>query len=342
MTDEERAALEAQMQQGGMLDFLRQTGAEARQAMGGNAPIPPQSDAAPGGYAANPELPPTLAAEMAPATQSVAAPPPSEGLAPNELHKLKPGEASGYSIWAGDMFGAPKDGQVTFSSFMPRVPGTGGIHAFGNIASFAEGDKREPAKGKWRYLGPDASHYGAYAAGGEQPVADNAKGAWMWEEDAAPAAAAPVEEEQPKKKAERFPEGDIYNDWDYYTKRARADVEGINRMPFTYSDFPNIGQTPAEATQQFYPGAWQEGGVQKIIGPNGTNIAPGLDENLLSIFRDKGIDTASAKDWPSLLDQLMKSGRITSAQRGTLGDLAKKKEPDQSFANQGLANAARG
>jgi hypothetical protein len=263
-------------------------------------------------------------------------------LAPNQLDQLKPGDATGYSIWAGDMFGAPQDGQVTFSRAMPRVPGTGGMHAFGNIASFAEGQQPEVAKGKWRYLGPDASAYGAYAAGGEQPVADNAKGAWMWEEDAKPQAAMPAEEMPQKKTQERFPEGDIYNDWDYFQKRARADVEGINRMPFTYADYPNVAQNPGDAMNQFYPGAWQDSGVQKIIGPNGSNIAPGLSPEVLKLFRDGGIDTASAKDWPSLIESLLQSKRVDAGTGQSLLDLAKPKKLDTSFQSSSLLGGGFG
>lgn len=223
-----------------------------------------------------------------------------------------------------------QDGVVTQSIQRPDIP--------------KDENGRPTVKGRWNYIG-NSDQFGM-GTGGSSPLGDNSGGgqsgptsAWVFEAEEKASVPAKFEEE-PKKPKERFPEGDIYNDWDYYTKRARADVEGINRMPFTFNDYPNVEKDKNDAFQQFYPAAWQTGGVQKIVGPNGSNIAPMLDSNLLSLFRDGGIDPSTAKDWPSLIDALTNSGKIDASQRKTLEGFTKQKKPDTSFANQGMAMAA--
>lgn len=124
----------------------------------------------------------------------------------------------------------------------------------------------------------------------------------------------------------------IYNDWDTYQGKARADVEGMNRMPFVYSDYAGVSLDPQKAMQQFYPAAWQEGGVQKTIGPNGQNIAPYLNSD----FGDPQFLDTTKKDMPSLVSMLLNSGNIDQRQSQALLDLMKPKKLDTSFASQAL------
>lgn len=241
-----------------------------------------------------------------------------------------------YQEYFGPMSGPIQDGMIHFSRNMPGAPGEGfssSMSRYGGPAG-QEPKAEMPTNGRWQYLGPDLEQFGIRAAD-QNPINPNMQGAWKWVEDKAPVAAAPAEE-MVKKPVERFPEGDIYNDWDYFQKRARADVEGINRMPFTYADYPNVGQTKQDAFNQFYPNAWQTNGLQPVIGPNGQNIAPSLSEDVYKLFRDKGVDTATARDWPSLVESLMKSGRIDGGMSQTLLDLAKPKKLDTSFQSSGL------
>lgn len=194
-----------------------------------------------------------------------------------------------------------------------QMPGTGVDHSTGKMyePGFTKG-------GSWQYIGQQDS-----------------VGQWQFVEQQAPQAAQPME--QPKEEPlPEYPKGDIYNDWDYYQGRARADVEGINKMPFMFSDYADIGlRTPQQNMNTFYPPSWQEEGVQKTIGPNGQNIAPKLQE---TFGNAQAINTNGQTDFPSLVKKLMASGSIDSGQEQMLLGLIKPKKPDMSFANQMLMN----
>lgn len=151
-------------------------------------------------------------------------------------------------------------------------------------------------------------------------------------------AAAPSRAPMPEEPAPQPQQNDgktIYNDWDTYQQRARADVEGMNRMPFVRSDFNLVSLDPAKAMDQFYPAAWQTEGVQKTIGPNGQNIAPELQRQ----FGDAQFINTTKADWPSMLDALLSKGAVSESQYKALSDLAKPKKLDNSMsqAPQGLA-----
>jgi hypothetical protein len=226
---------------------------------------------------------------------------------------------------------APVNGMIARGQTMP---GTGVDHSTGKMyePGFTKG-------GQWQYIGQQDT-------GMRNPEHGPAsQGQWQFVEQQAPQAQAPMpppEEKQPEQPAD--PSGKtIYNDWDTYRNKARADVEGINRMPFTFSDYAGVALDKNDAMQQFYPGAYQEGGVQKIIGPNGQNIAPRLqDDGMLDAFRYSGLDTAKVENWPSLVKMLQSSGLLSqdakenAAQQQVLLDLAKPKKPDMSFSNQML------
>lgn len=130
----------------------------------------------------------------------------------------------------------------------------------------------------------------------------------------------------------------IFNDWDFYQNQARGENLAANDSPFVSNPQKLIGLDADQQMQRFYPGAWQEGGVQKVIGPNGQNIAPELQSNgLFAAFQDAGVDTSKAADWPSMIDALMDKGLLADNQYKFLSDLTKPKKLDQSFAGQPMS-----
>jgi hypothetical protein len=247
----------------------------------------------------------------------------------NDFSQLRPGEPMGWTSWEPGVAGAggtaaqPNDGAITFSRRMPRMPGSEG----------------NAAKGRWRYMGNDVSQYGLIPTDQvPYPGGDSAQGVWQWEEDRAPApmAMAPTEE-APQKKVEAPSDGrTIYNDWDFFQNQARQAVEGISRMPFTYSDYPSVATNKNDAINQFYPGSWQKNGLQPQIGPNGQNISNQVGSGIYEALRDGKASTAGAKDWPSLLMSLSQKGLLTSEGAGLLLDLAKQKKLDTSFQSSSL------
>jgi hypothetical protein len=212
----------------------------------------------------------------------------------------------------------PVDGMVYVGNTMPGV----GV----NPMTGQRPDPNAKPTGSWQFIGN-------FDTGTRNPDhGPSEQGQWQWREDAKP---APVVQQAKQEEAPepRFPDGDIYNDWDYYQKKARAEVEGMNRMPYVFSDYVNISLDPQKAMNQFYPAAWQEQGVQKTIGPNGQNIAPKLYED----FGDpQFINTTGQKDWPSLVKMLLGNGSVNEQQGQALLGLMEPKKLDTSFANQAL------
>lgn len=209
----------------------------------------------------------------------------------------------------------PVDGMVYTGNTMPGIgpnPMTGQMP-----------DPNAKSGGSWEFIGN-------YDTGTRNPDhGPSEQGQWRYREapQAAPMMREPVQEEAPQ--AGPTDGKTIYNDWDTYQNKARADVEGINRMPFAYSDYAGISLDPQKAMNQFYPPAWQEQGVQKTIGPNGQNIAPYLNED----FGDpQFLKTNGQKDYPSLVQSLLNSGGIDQRQSQALLDLMKPKKLDTSFA----------
>ncbi len=215
----------------------------------------------------------------------------------------------------------PVNGMVYKGNVMPGAgPNSAG--------ALAPPDPNAPAPtGQWQYIGD-------YDTGNRNPDhGSSIQKQWRYQENQPQAAPAQrqVEEEPPPQAA---PTGGktIYNDWDTYQNKARADVEGMNRMPFVYSDYAGVSLDPQKAMQQFYPAAWQEGGVQKTIGPNGQNIAPYLNSD----FGDPQFLDTTKKDMPSLVQMLLDKGGIDQRQSQALLDLMKPKKLDTSFAMTGM------
>lgn len=130
----------------------------------------------------------------------------------------------------------------------------------------------------------------------------------------------------------------IYNSWDRFQDKGRAEVEGINRMPFVFSGYDTISLDPQKAMDQLYPAAWQESGVQKTIGPNGTNIAPQLQKD----FNDPQLIDTTKGDWPSLVRLLMDNGTVDAKQGQALLGLAEPKKLNASFGGIGGSQALLG
>lgn len=214
---------------------------------------------------------------------------------------------------------APVNGMIARGQTMP---GTGVDHSTGKMyePGFTKG-------GSWQYIGQQDT-------GMRNPEHGPAStGQWQFVEQQAPQQAAqPMQQEEAP--LPKYPEGNIYEDNDYWQGKARAEVEGINKMPGVFSNYADISlMNPKQIENVFYPPAMQEGGVQKTIGPNGQNIGPQLND----MFGDsQAINTKGQSDFPSLVKMLTAAGNIDDGQRQTLLDLMKPKKLDQSFANQML------
>lgn len=206
-----------------------------------------------------------------------------------------------------------------------------------------------PAGAKGRYV---LTNTGAQSFGGpdsgQQSVANN-EWTWIGEPQASPAAAQQPTQQRPQEPTAPANGKTIYNDWDTFQSKARADVEGINRMPFTFADYGGVSTDPSEAMNQFYPAHQQTQGVQKVIGPNGSNIAPQLQQDgLLHLFKPGGgADTSGQVDFPSLVKLLQSGGLLSpdateaAAQQQALLGLAAPRKLDQSFGGQALLGMGR-
>jgi len=213
----------------------------------------------------------------------------------------------------------PVDGMVYTGTTMPGV----GI----NPMTGQRPDPNAKPTGSWEFIGNQDTGTRNPDHGPSQV------GQWQYREAAAaPAMAARPQQEEPAPQQAPSDGKTIYNDWDTYQNKARADVEGINRMPFMYSDYAGVSLDPQKAMNQFYPAAWQAEGVQKTIGPNGQNIAPYLNSD----FGDPQFLDTTKKDMPSLVSMLLNSGNIDQRQSQALLDLMKPKKLDTSFASQAL------
>lgn len=159
---------------------------------------------------------------------------------------------------------------------------TGGPLAAGDFVQYAaqgrhDGVLAAPPSvegGRWQFVGSQPG--GPQAMGASQgpndynPTYGNdpAMQTWQWVADQpAPQQEAPQEPGQQQAIPARLP---IYDNspggWDQYMDFARAETEGLNRMPFVYGVGPNTGtrfltDDPAQQFQTFYPSnlqGWQE------------------------------------------------------------------------------------
>lgn len=224
-----------------------------------------------------------------------------------------PNAADWQTQWNAANFGSPAGGQ-------------------GNGPGLMLGQGMQPptdAKGQWVMSGQ-----GPGAQDGGQGGSSVGYNRWTFipNQPAAAPAQRQAQEEAPQQAAPADGKT-IYNDWDTYQNKARADVEGINRMPFMYSDYAGVSLDPQKAMQQFYPAAWQAEGVQKTIGPNGQNIAPYLNRD----FNDPQFLDTTKQDMPSLVAMMLNRGSIDERQSQALLELMKPKKLDTSFANTMMA-----
>jgi hypothetical protein len=225
----------------------------------------------------------------------------------NELYGRDPGSFASTSMLAGGM--APKDGWMYRGTDAPKVPeGQKGYYVMTNsvpgMRTVNDGIVDQGSQDNtWRFVG---------------------------EQEAAPQQQQLQQQEAPLPK---YPDGDIYEDNDYWQKKARAEVEGINKMPGVFSDYADISlMNPRQIENIFYPPSWQEEGVQKTIGPNGQNIAPQLQQT----FSDaQAIDTKVQSDFPTLINMLTNTGQVDGKQRQTLLDMITPKKLDTSFGGPG-------
>ena len=77
-------------------------------------------------------------------------------------------------------------------------------------------------------------------------------------------------------------------------------------------------------------------GLQQL-GRASACAPPALEsQGLFAKFRENNIQPSDYADFPSMMDQLLKAGKITQKEHDFLGDLTIAKKPDQSFAMQGM------
>lgn len=128
---------------------------------------------------------------------------------------------------------------------------------------------RAAKNGQWVYAGatPNENAKGALASQWKDLGVDVPQQVerWVYQETPAPQ----VQQQQEPVKDDPKPQGPtIYDSWDDYINIARAETEGMNRMPFvgpnwakgnpTYAD---IEYNPEMSLERFYPGAintWRE------------------------------------------------------------------------------------
>jgi hypothetical protein len=75
-------------------------------------------------------------------------------------------------------------------------------------------------------------------------------------------------QQQPTQPAPVAPTGNFYGNtpdaWSNYLQQARAQTEGLNRMPYVFSDYGSIPTDPTAANALFYPDNLQ---TAKITNP---------------------------------------------------------------------------
>lgn len=199
----------------------------------------------------------------------------------------------------------------------------------------------EGVKGRYVMTGVNQGPNQQGRDGSPEPYIQNAHGndwVFMGEQEQA---AEPASMEQALKKAvapTADPNGKtIYNDWDLYQATARTEPEANLNSPGVLNQQDLVGLDRRDQMSALYPAAWQTSGIQKVIGPNGTNIAPDLEnKGLFAKFRENNIQPSDYADFPSMMDQLLKAGKITQKEHDFLGDLTIAKKPDQSFAMPGM------
>lgn len=145
-------------------------------------------------------------------------------------------------------------------------------------------DMAASKNGQWVYAGRTPDQYGAVQGSGDDAPTSNLRpGQEQWIFRANPV--APVQE-QPVERApdDPAPQGPtIYDSWDDYINIARAETEGMNRMPFvgpnwqkgnpTYADVP---YNPNYSLEMFYPGSindWREKLRDPLDGEQLTPVA---------------------------------------------------------------------
>lgn len=196
----------------------------------------------------------------------------------------------------------------------------------------------EGVNGRWVMTGVNPGPNQTGRDGVPEPYMQQVHGNdWVFMGDRQPMAQAQPEEAPKPQQQASDPSGKtIYNDWDTYRNQARAEVEAGLNSPFVQNPQELIGLDRKQQMQAFYPGAWQEDGVQKVIGPNGKNIAPDLlADGTLALFREGDANTSTARDWPTLVEMLQKTNRVTPDQFQTLLKLGENKPLDQSFGGMG-------
>lgn len=110
--------------------------------------------------------------------------------------------------------------------------------------------------GQWIFAGN--KHIGGPAVSGTDYGGNQAMYSTTWEWMPDPVAPqqqpAPAPQQQRQDVPAQLP---IYDDWNAYRQMARAQTEGLNRMPFVFGDYQQIPTDPQSAFEMFYPGNMQ-------------------------------------------------------------------------------------
>lgn len=131
----------------------------------------------------------------------------------------------------------------------------------------------EGANGFWNIAGTHQGVGGVSGTDDYQPGYDVTQ--WQWVENPQQQAAAP--QQAPQAPREDVPaQLPIYDDWNAYRQMARAQTEGLNRMPFVFGDYHQIPTNPQDAFEMFYPGHMQ-GWQNEMRNPLFESTSPSFD-----------------------------------------------------------------
>jgi hypothetical protein len=156
----------------------------------------------------------------------------------------------------GSQFGLPISAQPGTMGGGRFDAVTDGLKAGDMALSFGMQPPPQQEGGNWLFAGNQMVGGGNY--GDDYVAPGQNKSQWIYQpqQQAAPQQAAPQQGPRPDVPAQ-LP---IYDDWDAYRNMARAQTEGLNRMPFVFADSQKIPTNQQDAFNMFYPAnlqGWQ-------------------------------------------------------------------------------------
>ena len=159
----------------------------------------------------------------------------------------------------GSQFGMPLPSYVSQDPGYGRFDAvTSGLQAGDMATSYGMQPPPRQSGGNWLFSGSET--VGAGNSGDDYVAPGREQSRWTWQADAAPQASPEDRTPRETQNPEFVPPAlDIYDEspegWDRYRNIARAEAEGLNRMPFTFagSDAAYIPTDKFSAFEMFYP-----------------------------------------------------------------------------------------